>query len=50
MIIGFIVPFLMILDIVPKWLWLELLIGAFQMIGLVAGIMGSVIYVKENRK
>lgn len=49
-IIGFVVPLLMVMEIIPGILWLQLLIGAFQMIGLLAGILGSVLYVKEKRK
>ena len=49
-IIGFIVPVLMVMDIMPKILWLQLLIGAFQMVGLILGLIGSFMYFKENRK
>jgi len=48
-LIGFVVPFLMVLDIVPMVLWLEMIIAVFQMLGLIMGIMGSVLYVKEKR-
>lgn len=47
---GFIVPLLMVMKIIPMWLWLEMAIAVMQMIGLVFGILGSVLYVKEKRK
>ena len=49
-IIGFIVPLLMMAGYIPKWLWLELLTGGLQMVGLILGIIGSVFYFKVNKK
>ena len=49
MIIGFVVPLLMVAGYVPKILILELIIGVLQMLGLLLGLIGSVIYVKEKR-
>ncbi len=48
--IGFLVPLLMVGGFIPMWLWLELIVGVLQMIGLMFGIIGSVLYVKERRK
>ena len=48
-IIGFVVPLLMVAGYVPKILILELIIGVLQMLGLLLGLIGSVIYVKEKR-
>ena len=50
LLIGVIVPFLMVMDIAPKLLWLELFIGVIQFIGLTIGIMGTILYVKEKKK
>ena len=47
--IGFLVPFLMVLKIVPMWLWLEMVVAIIQMIGLVFGVIGSALYVKVKR-
>lgn len=48
-LIGFIVPLLMVLEIIPMMLWLEMIIVIIQMFGIVCGIIGSVLYVKEKR-
>jgi hypothetical protein len=48
-LIGFIVPLLMVLGIIKMMLWLEMLIAIIQVFGIVCGIIGSVIYVKEKR-
>ncbi|MCK5129266.1 MAG: hypothetical protein KAQ68_05415 [Clostridiales bacterium] len=47
--LGFIVPFLMVMKVVPMWLWLEMIVALLQIFGLVLGIVGSVMYVKEKR-
>ncbi|MEX1376308.1 MAG: hypothetical protein AB1Z23_02430 [Eubacteriales bacterium] len=48
-VIGFVVPFMMVADVIPKALWLEMIIAIVQVVGLGMGIMGSVIMTKNRR-
>lgn len=48
-LIGFVVPFLMVLGMIEMWLWLEMVIAILQIFGFVCGTVASVFYVKEKR-
>ena len=48
-VLGFILPFLMVLIVIPKLLWLELVVAIMQSLGVVLGLVGSVMYVVDKR-
>jgi hypothetical protein len=48
-VFGFVAPFLMVLHIFPSTFFLNFLAYAASVAGVILGVIGSVMYVREHR-
>ncbi len=50
LVLGFVLPFLMLLQVIPSTLLLNFISYGASLVGLIIGFLGTVLYVHEHRR